>query len=189
MGILDETPEQAARRQQRVGQSGFVDNLMGGMNQMANTAGGPPALTPPSTDGMEPPPQNTEVDTYPGIPGQEGSGLDDAEGTLLENMGMGIGAPLLPGGRGGMGAAIMPQGEDFLPFGGVGGRDDFQDTFVTKPNQIHDDIMSGAQAEADKADAVAAWYKKRQGEQNQDCLLYTSPRPRDGLLSRMPSSA
>ena len=25
--------------------------------------------------------------------------------------------------------------------------------------------------------------------QNYDCLLYTSPSPRDGLLSRMPSSA
>ena len=24
---------------------------------------------------------------------------------------------------------------------------------------------------------------------SQDCLLYTSPSPRDGLLSRMPSSA
>ena len=27
------------------------------------------------------------------------------------------------------------------------------------------------------------------GEKAQDCLLYTSPSPRDGLLSRMPSSA
>ena len=26
-------------------------------------------------------------------------------------------------------------------------------------------------------------------EHNQNCLLYTSPSPRDGLLSRMPSSA
>ena len=26
-------------------------------------------------------------------------------------------------------------------------------------------------------------------EQPEDCLLYTSPSPRDGLLSRMPSSA
>ena len=26
-------------------------------------------------------------------------------------------------------------------------------------------------------------------EQSMDCLLYTSPSPRDGLLSRMPSSA
>ena len=25
--------------------------------------------------------------------------------------------------------------------------------------------------------------------ENRDCLLYTSPSPRDGLLSRMPSSA
>ena len=28
-----------------------------------------------------------------------------------------------------------------------------------------------------------------EGELNCDCLLYTSPSPRDGLLSRMPSSA
>ena len=27
------------------------------------------------------------------------------------------------------------------------------------------------------------------GKRNKDCLLYTSPSPRDGLLSRMPSSA
>ena len=27
------------------------------------------------------------------------------------------------------------------------------------------------------------------GEEAMDCLLYTSPSPRDGLLSRMPSSA
>ena len=26
-------------------------------------------------------------------------------------------------------------------------------------------------------------------KENKDCLLYTSPSPRDGLLSRMPSSA
>ena len=30
---------------------------------------------------------------------------------------------------------------------------------------------------------------KHQGFQGLDCLLYTSPSPRDGLLSRMPSSA
>ena len=27
------------------------------------------------------------------------------------------------------------------------------------------------------------------GKEGSDCLLYTSPSPRDGLLSRMPSSA
>ena len=31
--------------------------------------------------------------------------------------------------------------------------------------------------------------KKRAGEYKKHCLLYTSPSPRDGLLSRMPSSA
>ena len=30
---------------------------------------------------------------------------------------------------------------------------------------------------------------KMQFQVNKDCLLYTSPSPRDGLLSRMPSSA
>ena len=30
---------------------------------------------------------------------------------------------------------------------------------------------------------------RRQERQMYDCLLYTSPSPRDGLLSRMPSSA
>ena len=31
--------------------------------------------------------------------------------------------------------------------------------------------------------------KPRKGEGGYSCLLYTSPSPRDGLLSRMPSSA
>ena len=32
-------------------------------------------------------------------------------------------------------------------------------------------------------------YIARAGKKYDDCLLYTSPSPRDGLLSRMPSSA
>ena len=36
---------------------------------------------------------------------------------------------------------------------------------------------------------LANTYAKLLGVQIQDCLLYTSPSPRDGLLSRMPSSA
>ena len=42
-------------------------------------------------------------------------------------------------------------------------------------------IFEVPQAIADKALVNDAQY--------QDCLLYTSPSPRDGLLSRMPSSA
>ena len=32
-------------------------------------------------------------------------------------------------------------------------------------------------------------FSQEDNEQNRACLLYTSPSPRDGLLSRMPSSA
>ena len=32
-------------------------------------------------------------------------------------------------------------------------------------------------------------YRVRTAGNGEDCLLYTSPSPRDGLLSRMPSSA
>ena len=40
---------------------------------------------------------------------------------------------------------------------------------------------------------LVAWVKGNKGNSNKSiglsCLLYTSPSPRDGLLSRMPSSA
>ena len=41
------------------------------------------------------------------------------------------------------------------------------------------------QAEKDKVVAIL----KARGKHFSGCLLYTSPSPRDGLLSRMPSSA
>jgi hypothetical protein len=63
---------------------------------------------------------------------------------------------------------VMPEGENWLPFGGLEGKEDFQDTFVNKPREIYDSIMTGAQAEADRATAAADWYKKRQGEQAQE---------------------
>ena len=36
---------------------------------------------------------------------------------------------------------------------------------------------------------LSKWLLKRKSLLNEGCLLYTSPSPRDGLLSRMPSSA
>ena len=36
---------------------------------------------------------------------------------------------------------------------------------------------------------VVNWYSKHLHAMKEPCLLYTSPSPRDGLLSRMPSSA
>ena len=40
-----------------------------------------------------------------------------------------------------------------------------------------------------KIKKAAGDFKKDMGDMNKTCLLYTSPSPRDGLLSRMPSSA
>ena len=41
----------------------------------------------------------------------------------------------------------------------------------------------------DLAGVSASQVEMQSGIQFYDCLLYTSPSPRDGLLSRMPSSA
>ena len=38
-------------------------------------------------------------------------------------------------------------------------------------------------------DGTGYVYKQTSHKKKKDCLLYTSPSPRDGLLSRMPSSA
>ena len=46
-------------------------------------------------------------------------------------------------------------------------------------------ILKATESE-EKKESLAAW-AARIGEEA--CLLYTSPSPRDGLLSRMPSSA
>src|SRR5680860_1710396 len=45
-------------------------------------------------------------------------------------------------------------------------------------------------SKAEVVDAVAyTWFNRLVALRFMDCLLYTSPSPRDGLLSRMPSSA
>ena len=47
----------------------------------------------------------------------------------------------------------------------------------------------GGQSYNDSSKNYAAWQWKANGGTTSSCLLYTSPSPRDGLLSRMPSSA
>ena len=48
--------------------------------------------------------------------------------------------------------------------------------------------MGGGMSTARK-DMASGYYKDDMGMKGGACLLYTSPSPRDGLLSRMPSSA
>ena len=54
-----------------------------------------------------------------------------------------------------------------------------------------DDYGCGAdETEDDRGENDDAWESGIRGyTEDEDCLLYTSPSPRDGLLSRMPSSA
>ena len=56
-----------------------------------------------------------------------------------------------------------------------------------EPEELGDRARALAEREVDLR--VARARLAQRGEQVLDCLLYTSPSPRDGLLSRMPSSA
>ena len=56
--------------------------------------------------------------------------------------------------------------------------------FAAKPHHITIALSNISEA--------ISWYEEHldcQAIPGRDCLLYTSPSPRDGLLSRMPSSA
>ena len=58
---------------------------------------------------------------------------------------------------------------------------------VTDPHAGHGSHAGNSASAASKSTTTAATKKYQQI--NDNCLLYTSPSPRDGLLSRMPSSA
>ena len=60
------------------------------------------------------------------------------------------------------------------------------ETFTT-PDAEEDNEVSGATAFV--AGLASGVIKAGEGVVSLGCLLYTSPSPRDGLLSRMPSSA
>ena len=55
-------------------------------------------------------------------------------------------------------------------------------------NQVHGRDCYGTYAPVFRLQSIRMVFTIA-AEKNWDCLLYTSPSPRDGLLSRMPSSA
>ena len=61
----------------------------------------------------------------------------------------------------------------------------YNSTPITKPKNIAL-ILAGNVPLVGFHDLICVWLS---GHQSTVCLLYTSPSPRDGLLSRMPSSA
>ena len=61
------------------------------------------------------------------------------------------------------------------------------DQFILEANRHHPTIKFTAEISEEKTNFLDTTIFK--GERFYNCLLYTSPSPRDGLLSRMPSSA
>ena len=71
-----------------------------------------------------------------------------------------------------------------LSFGGVKALQDV--SFSVEEKQITAIIGPNGAGKTSMLNVINGFYHPQQG---QICLLYTSPSPRDGLLSRMPSSA
>ena len=81
----------------------------------------------------------------------------------------------------------------FMPWNGY----NFEDSILVSERVVRDDVFSSIHIE--EFEVMARDTKLGQeeitrdipnvGEEALSCLLYTSPSPRDGLLSRMPSSA
>ena len=65
----------------------------------------------------------------------------------------------------------------------------FKATLLTQITQFSRDIAAQAITSQMRSDIKLITSKALQRQKNPNCLLYTSPSPRDGLLSRMPSSA
>lgn len=134
------------------------------------------ASTPP---GPVEPRETPDLSTFPGLPGSEEAGNDDAEAAYLENMALGVGAPLIPNPRNTQGPTVMPEGSNYLPFGGERGKELFDETFVKRPQEIENAINAGAQAEEDKGKLVADWYQKQQYQQQQEAMALQGRRQRN----------
>src|SRR5680860_1833784 len=64
----------------------------------------------------------------------------------------------------------------------------FEVTYVRNITDIDDKIIRRAHENGESIQALTSRFIDAMHEDSKACLLYTSPSPRDGLLSRMPSS-
>ena len=60
---------------------------------------------------------------------------------------------------------------------------------MDKTKEQLEKLREVAEASLTKTDELQKVLAQIEALMSRDCLLYTSPSPRDGLLSRMPSSA
>ena len=77
--------------------------------------------------------------------------------------------------------------DDLPPPGSRGGPDDIAAPVQSQEETLRN--MTEAEIKREIEENNKSAVKKILERKNRDCLLYTSPSPRDGLLSRMPSSA
>ena len=62
--------------------------------------------------------------------------------------------------------------------------------FSPRPGTVAADLkLTDKKISMDRLEKIQSQLYQNQMQVNKSCLLYTSPSPRDGLLSRMPSSA
>ena len=118
--------------------------------------------------------QTVSTDTTSGIPAQPMPGIPQGPGNLMGNpqvaQSMGGGAPQAGG------PAMFPYND-----GGLAPGDTRMGTIgFTPPSGQNENLVPGQRLNSQPYGTV---------DQPKDCLLYTSPSPRDATLSRMPSSA
>ena len=75
------------------------------------------------------------------------------------------------------------------PWAGKGFVEDLKPEILDLAPQLGDLLVPELTKEIGSGEKILAYGKAAMVGLNGDCLLYTSPSPRDGLLSRMPSSA
>ena len=81
-----------------------------------------------------------------------------------------------------LGWDIIDQGQDIPSDPSKSCRSSFRERLLPE-------VFASAVANLNPGSDDSTWLTEKQIQDLQDCLLYTSPSPRDATLSRMPSSA
>lgn len=103
-----------------------------------------------------------DVPTMNGIPGQQEAGNDETEGIQAQDLAMRVGLPYVPTQSGG-GPTVMPGFENYLPVGGKAAWEDINQRGAELGRQID----AGAQAEEDKSNALADFFKRERARQDE----------------------
>lgn len=109
---------------------------------------------------------------FPGTPGSVAGPSDETTGFTIGNDVINMAAPFIPTSpRGGAGPAVMPEGENMLPFGGAQGRELWNNAAVQKPSEIEAAVMQGANAEERMGKEKADFYTRLQHDQQEQLGL------------------